>query len=388
MKPKLIRLTTVPGSLGGLLRGQLKFMTNHFEVIGISSSGNDVRSLAEIGEQESVRVIPVEMTRKITLLKDLLAVWKLYKIFKNEKPTIVHTHTPKAGTVGMIAAYFAKVPYRLHTVAGLPLLEVTGMKRNLLNTVEKITYRFATEIYPNSFGLKEVIIQQKYTKEDKLKVIAQGSSNGIDTDHFNPTLYDEVNKTELRNRLNIKPTDYVFIFVGRIVSDKGINELINTFRELVVKFPKIKLLLVGAYEKDLDPIQKENENYIEQSESIITTGWQNDVRPFFSISNSLVFPSYREGFPNVVMQACSMGIPSIVTNINGCNELIKHGENGLIIPTKDSEKLKLAMIEIMNKNISQVSNEIRQFMIDNYSRKFIHNEILKNYTSLLKRDKV
>src|SRR5690606_37466468 len=143
--------TTVPESIGGLLKGQLKFMSDYFEIIGISSSGNG--RLDKAGKREGVRVVPIEMTRQITPFKDLKSAWQLYRLFKKEKPLIVHTHTPKAGTLGMMAAYLARVPNRLHTIAGLPLLEATGMKRLLLDNVEKLTYACATKIYPNSFGL-------------------------------------------------------------------------------------------------------------------------------------------------------------------------------------------------------------------------------------------
>ena len=182
---KLIRITTVAYSLGGLLKGQLNYMSNHFDVIGISSS-EDGYLKRVISKKENIRVIPVEMTRKITLFRDFSAFWKLFWIFKKEKPFIVHTHTPKAGTVGMFAAYMAGVPHRLHTIAGMPLMEATGSKRRLLNFVEKITYKCATKIYPNSYGLEDFILEQKFTIPEKLKVIGKGSSNGIDTSIFDP----------------------------------------------------------------------------------------------------------------------------------------------------------------------------------------------------------
>ncbi len=222
MKKKLIRITTIPESLGRLLQGQLKFMADHYEVIGISSSGNDF--LNQVGSAEGIKVIPIEMTRKITPIKDLIAVWQLYKVFKYEKPFIVHSHTPKAGTLGMFAAYLAKVPHRLHTIAGLPLLEATGKKRWLLDVVEKLTYKCATKIYPNSFGLKDIILKNKYTTNNKLQVIGNGSSNGIETIHCDPSLYDESEKEELRIALGIEKSDFVYIFVGRLVKDKGVDE--------------------------------------------------------------------------------------------------------------------------------------------------------------------
>ena len=162
MKKKLIRITTVPLSLGGLLEGQMRFMSKYYDVLGVSSEGSN-NELSMVSELEDVPVFPIKMTRKITPFKDLYALWQLYKLFKKEAPFIVHSHTPKAGTVSMLAAKLAGVPHRLHTIAGLPLVEATGLKRRLLNVVEKITYKCATKIYPNSFGLVDIILENNFT---------------------------------------------------------------------------------------------------------------------------------------------------------------------------------------------------------------------------------
>ena len=236
--PKLIRITTVPQSLRGLLNGQLKFMfQNGFDVVGISSPGE---ILNEVGENEGVRTIAVEMTRTISPLKDLKSVICLYKILKNEKPEIVHTHTPKAGIVGMLAAKMAGVPHRLHTVAGMPLLVATGKKRKLLDAVEKYTYHCATKVFPNSYGLFEIILKNNFTTKEKLKVIANGSSNGIDTSYFDPKLIRDEKKQKLKNSLGITPEDFIYVFIGRIVKDKGINELVKAFKDLKSKFKNLK----------------------------------------------------------------------------------------------------------------------------------------------------
>lgn len=382
MKKKLIRITTIPESLGMLLKGQLKFMTDNYEVIGISSSGNDV--LNQVGNKEGIKVIPIEMTRRITPIKDLKAVWQLYKILKIEKPFIVHSHTPKAGTLGMMAAYLAKVPHRLHTIAGLPLLEATGKKRWLLDIVEKLTYKCATKIYPNSFGLEDIILKNKYTASNKLKVIGKGSSNGIDTNYFNPEIISETEKQKLRNSLDINENDFVYIFIGRLVKDKGINELIEAFKKIASEFKNTKLLLVGPYEKELDPLLPITEDFINTSDQVTAFGWQDDVRPFFAISNCLVFPSYREGFPNVVMQAGAMGLKSIATDINGCNEIIIDGENGTLIPTKDAtrlfETMKLFLIE--GPSDDATAKRCRNLITERYDQKFVWDAILNEYQTL------
>ena len=383
MKKKIIRVTTVPLSLSGLLQGQLKFMSDFFEVIGVSSSGNN--QLDRVSELEGIPTMAVEMTRKMTPIKDLKAVWQLYRLFKRERPSIVHSHTPKAGTVSMIAAKLAGVPHRLHTIAGLPLLEATGLKRFILNTVEKITYACATKIYPNSKGLKTIILDQKFTKETKLKVIANGSSNGIDTAYFNPT-YDDIldNKLKLRADLNIKKEDFVFVFMGRLVADKGINELITAFDSLCNAYTAIKLLLVGTYENELDPLHPKTLEIIKNNNHIITTGWVEDVRPYYAISNALTFPSYREGFPNVVMQAAAMQLPSIVTDINGCNEIIQHQENGMIIPVKDELALFDAMDYILKHKEEAKTMGIRSraHMKAYFERKVVWQAILEEYNQL------
>ncbi len=384
-KVKLIRITTVPTSLKILLKGQHRFMSeNGFDVIGISSSGEE---LQDVEREENIRTIAVEMTRTISPFKDLKSVWQLYKIFKKEKPQIVHTHTPKAGTVGMLAAKLAGVPHRLHTVAGLPLLVVKGKRRKLLDFVEKITYRCATKIYPNSIGLYDIILENKYTSKDKLKVIGKGSSNGIDTSHFNPALISEQQKQVLKNSLGIKPEDFLFVFVGRIVADKGINELVQSFYLINRESPNTKLVLVGTFERELDPLLPETEKIINTNPNIISVGYQSDVRPYFAISDCLVFPSYREGFPNVVMQAGAMGLPSIVTDINGCNEIVKEGFNGLIIPPKNQEKLHEKMLFLLGnpEKRKEIADNSRQQIVGNYERKYIWNELLKEYHTLLNK---
>ncbi|WP_103068550.1 glycosyltransferase family 4 protein [Aquimarina sediminis] len=379
---KIIRVTTVPISLRKLLQGQLKFMSQHYTMIGVSGKGEDQLDL--VAKQEEVAVIPVEMTRKITPIKDLKAVYKLYKVFKKEKPFIVHSHTPKAGTLSMLAAKLAGVPHRLHTIAGLPLLEATGAKRLLLDTVEKMTYACATKIYPNSTGLNDIIINNKYTSPKKLKVIANGSSNGIDTSFFDPALYSEKDKTTLSDSLGIQSTDTVIVYVGRLVRDKGIHELIDAFKKLSQVSKNIKLLLVGTYEKDLDPLQPEAEEEINTNPNIIMVGWQNDVRPYFAISDILAFPSYREGFPNVVMQAASMGLASVVTDINGCNEIITDGENGKIVPAKDTdllfENLKTLVEDKTLRNT--LASKARESITSRYERKVVWNALLEEYRRL------
>ena len=385
MKPKLIRITTVPLSLEKLLEGQLAFMNSFFEVIAVSSNKNHLKIYAQ---KEGVHYYAVNLTRKITPLKDIIAVFKLYLFLKKEKPQIVHTHTPKAGIVGMLAAYFAKVPVRLHTVAGLPLMEAKGVKKELLVFIEKLTYRFATKVYPNSNGLYNYILQEKFTTINKLKIIGNGSSNGINTQYFSVEKYDELLKNQLRNKLNISATDFIYVFVGRLVKDKGIVELVTAFNGINKQHPQTTLLLVGPLEQDLDPLPYPTLQIINTHKKIISVGYQTDVRPYFAISNALVFPSYREGFPNVVLQALAMQLPAIVSNINGCNEIIKNNHNGIIVAPKKVKDLQISMQSLLSNNIlyNQLKTNTRTSILKQFDRNDFWQKLLAEYQ--LQLDKI
>ena len=380
-KSKLVRVTTVPISLDKLLHGQLRFMSTYYEVIALSS---DKEYLSRVGDREGVRTFPLAMSRKITPIADLLAIIKLFFFLRKEKPLIVHSHTPKAGLVTMIAANLARVPIRLHTVAGLPLMETNGIKRVILNLVEKLTYACATKIYPNSNGLKDIIVQEKFCASSKLKVLGNGSSNGIDIGYFDPELFTESQNLDLRQSLTIGTSDFVFIFVGRLVSDKGINEMVAAFENHQILHPQSKLLLVGDYEPDLDPLAPKTLEAIQNNKGILTTGFQADVRPYFALANALVFPSYREGFPNVVMQAGAMGLPCIVTNINGCNEIINEGINGVIVSVKNTAGLLLSMNEFVENSqlFYQLQTNSRSMIATRYNQQVIWEAIKNEYDQL------
>ena len=383
-RPKLVRITTIPLSLEKLLEGQLRFMEQHFEVVAVSS---EKERLDKYGQKEGVRTFFLNLTRKITPLKDIISVYRLYRFLCKEQPLICHTHTPKAGIVGMLASYLARVPIRLHTVAGLPLMEASGFKLNLLRQVEKLTYRFATGIYSNSRGLYDYIINERLARGNKIKVLGEGSSNGIDTSFFDASIYSEDFKIDLRANFGISDRDLVFIFVGRIVRDKGIHELLEAFQRLHSDYTNISLLLVGPLESDLDPLSSSALNIIERNDKIRILGYKEDVRPYFAISDALVFPSYREGFPNVVMQAGAMGLPTIASDINGCNEIIQPNQNGWLVPPKDVNALYLAMKQFCDNKDTFQKNEkrIRKIIKDRYERRDMWMTLLNEYRILIEQ---
>ena len=382
-KKKLVRITTVPLSLDKILDGQLSFMNNHYEVIAVSS---EKEYLIRCAKNEGVRFKHIEMTRKITPIKDFISLIKLISFLKKERPLIIHSHTPKAGILAMLASKITNIPIRLHTVAGLPLMEEKGSKKKLLELIEKLTYSFSTFVFTNSNGLYKYIIENNYVSKNKLKVIGNGSSNGVDINYFSPTSVSIKEKEKLKLSLGILENDFTFVFVGRIVADKGINELINAFDKISFQNNSIKLLLVGEQESHLDPLNENTLKLISSNKNIIKTGFQKDIRPFLAVSDALVFPSYREGFPNVIMQAGAMELPVIATNINGCNEIIINEKNGVLIELKNNGAIVKAMVRLIEDEAfyKNLKSNARSMIISRFERKVICEKILYEYKEMEK----
>jgi len=380
MKPiKLIRTSTVPGSLNTFCRGLLKELQEKegYEVVAVSSPAP---VLDEIAEREGVRTVAVPMERHIAPLKDLKSLFGLIRVFRREKPTMVHSMTPKAGLLSMIAAWACRVPVRVHTFTGLVFPTSSGLTQKILILTDRITCACATHIVPEGEGVKNDLIKYRITKKP-LKVLGHGNVRGIDLDHYNPGL-PEVQAEASRLR---KPGIFTFIFVGRLVRDKGINELVRAFSQLNAQYSYTRLLLVGPYEEDLDPLEPETVAAIDNNKAIMAVGSQKDVRPWLAASDAFVFPSYREGFPNVVIEAGAMGLPSIVTDINGSREIIIDGDNGIIIPPRQTETLRQAMeIFLTDKDMAQkLSRNARPLIASRYEQSYVRRCLKEYYREIL-----
>jgi len=380
---KLIRITTVPISLKYLITGQMKYMAkNGFEVTMMSADGPEI---TEVIEQEGVPHIKIPLTRKITPLQDLKALWILYRQLSRIKPEIVHTHTPKAGIIGMLAAWLARVPIRLHTVAGLPLQTTTGNKRKLLEWIETITYAFATGVWPNSQSLYNFIIENKFAKKEKLHIIGSGSSNGISIDEFNPETLDQKTLSDISKSIDYNPQNKYLLFVGRVVRDKGIEELVLVFEELQKKYANLKLVIVGPLENDLDPLSLGTTESIAKNESIITTGFSKEVKYFMHLADLFIFPSHREGFPNVPMQAGLMSCPVVASRITGNIDLINHMETGLLHEKADIVTLKKELEFAINhpEKMQELSFNFKVVIKNTFARKKMQKLIFNEYQKLL-----
>ena len=373
---KLIRTSTIPASLENLLKGQLKMLSKYYNVLAVSSPGDDMET---IEEREGVRTIAIPMERRISLIKDFISLIRLIVLFAKERPDMVHSITPKAGLLSMLAAWITRVPVRMHTFTGLVFPTATGKMQKLLIAMDRLTCFCATHINPEGEGVKRDLVNYNITSRP-LHIIANGNVNGIDLEYFDKT--PEVVEKACSYK---KEGTFTFCFVGRMVRDKGINELVHSFLRLYQKDERVRLLLVGPFEKELDPVLPEVEEHILHHPGICYMGYQNDVRPFLVASDALVFPSYREGFPNVVIQAGAMGLPAIVTDINGCNEIVLPDLNGVIIPSKDEQALYESMKYFASHpvEVEKMAANARPLIASRYEQRIVWNALLDEYKSII-----
>lgn len=348
-KLKLIRTSTIPASLKTFLAGSFETLMTRFDLVLVSSPDKE---LGELHDEYGIRTIGVPMERRMAPLKDVMSLWRLIRVFRHERPYMVHSMTPKAGLLCMMAAWITRVPRRVHTFTGLVWPTATGVSRRILMFTDWLTCACATHVIPEGQGVMNDL--QQITRKP-MRVLGYGNVRGVDMKYWSRGNVD----TEQVQRLR-KDDAFTFIFVGRIVRDKGINELVEAFYR-VRESHRVRLILVGRFEDSLDPISDEARRMIKACADIECAGPQygKDLLAHYAASDCFVFPSYREGFPNTVLEAGAMGLPSIVTDINGSREIIENGKNGLIVPSKNVEVLT----EAMNRMVDDV--DMRERMARN-----------------------
>lgn len=416
---KIIRCATIGLSLNIFCKGVLQDLKKQgYEVVALSSPDDDLK---ELKEREQVRTIGVEMDRHINPWKDVRSLWQLYRVFRAEKPEMVHSMTPKAGLLCMIAAWMARVPVRIHTFTGLVWPTSTGMKRQILMMTDRLTCACATHVIPEGWGVMSDLIDGKITSKP-MRVLGYGNIRGIDLSYWVRTNHKckmENVKCKIDSDGAPKDVTFTFLFVGRIVGDKGINELISAFARLSAQVKELKsekvkecrLVLVGWIEDNLDPVTPETKRMIEEMPDIEAVGakYGDELKAYYEEADCFVFPSYREGFPNTVIEAGAMELASIVTDINGSREIIgpsrspskgedqmtrnmrlKPGEkmsirdNGVVIPIKDEEALYEAMrwmMEHENERL-QMGRKAREMVAERYDQHFVRKQLYEYYNSV------
>lgn len=384
--PKLMRITTVPISLKLLLTGQSRYMRNHnLPTILVSSPGPEV---ASVSAYEGCEHLEIPFTRKITPWQDLKCLLLLISKLREIKPDIVHTHTPKAGLIGMLAAKLTRTPVRLHTIAGLPVMTQTGWKRRLLLATEKLTAWGAQKILPNSKSLYDYMTEHRMVPKEKLDMIAQGSTNGVDLNRFRRNRLDQNKLSKVRSQLGIPFDHRLLLFVGRLVNDKGVPELVRSFQSLADE-RNIKLLLVGPLEnqRNAEVLSPNIVHAIEHHRDILHIPWSDEVEYLMAISDLLVHPSHREGFPNVLLQAAAMKLPIVCSEIPGNIDIVTSEQEGWLHQVGDEAKLLHALsnaLQGIDTSAQKRAERLEQTVLDKYDREKIHHAIFSYYQLQLK----
>ena len=375
---KIIRAVTVADSTIFFEPTIKDLQERGYEIVSVSSPGDNLSRLREMG----VKTIVVAMERLISPLKDLKSLFNLIRVFRKEKPQMVHSMTPKAGMLCMLAAFLTRVPRRVHTFTGLVWPTSKGLKRRILIATDWLTCACATPVIPEGKGVMNDL--QSHITKKPMKVLGYGNVRGVDMERFSKR--PEVK--ELAKEIK-KENIFTFIFVGRIVGDKGINELASAFTDLQKKYDNIRLLLVGNFENNLDPLKPETIKIINENPCIELLGpkYGDDLLAYYAGRDCFVFPSYREGFPNTVMEAGAMGLPSIVTDINGSREIITDGKNGVIIPSKNTEALYQAMEEMITNTdkTKEYADNAREMIASRFERSFVCQCLYDFYDEIMKK---
>ena len=405
-KKKIIRTSTIPGSLNNFCRDMLGELNEKYEVVAVSTPGP---ALVELAEREGVRTIAVPMERHISLGRDVVSLFRMVRVFLQERPAMVHSMTPKAGMITMLAGWLTRVPVRVHTFTGLVWPTSTGLKRKILMLTDKLTCACATHIIPEGEGVKNDLISGGITRKP-LRVLGYGSCKGIDLEHFQVNEKLKVKSEELK-----KPDVFTFLFVGRITKDKGINELVEALVRLHRECPKTRLILVGRFEDSLDPVKLSTKALIEQVENGIEAVGEkrgDDLLAYYTTADCLVLPSYREGFPNTPIEAGAMGLPCIVTDINGSREIISltpesltpdpspKGKgssladdegisiraNGIVVPPKNADALFEAMkLMISDKAMREaMAAKARPMILSRFNSRYVRQCLYEFYEEILK----
>lgn len=377
-KKKIIRAVTVSMSCVFFEEVMRRLRSDGYEMVALTSPGPELDKLRE----EGFHCIEVEMERHISPWKDLKALVKMVRVLRKEKPYMIHSMTPKAGLLCMIAGWLTRVPVRVHMFTGLVWPTSTGLKRKILKATDWLTCACATHVLPEGQGVLNDLKNGGITKKP-MKVLGYGNVKGVDMERFDPDRFKSYeNDDENENH------PFTFIFVGRIVGDKGVNELVEAFTQLHEKYQQTRLVLVGRYEENLDPVKQVTLDRIKANPAIDACGpkYGDDLLVEFMKADCHIMPSYREGFPNTPMEAGALGLPNIVTDINGSREIVVDGENGLIVPPRTVQPLYDAMERMVTDTTmrEKMQKNARPMIESRFEKSFVQDCLIEYYKEIMK----
>jgi glycosyltransferase involved in cell wall biosynthesis len=358
-----------------LLSGQAAYFKKlGYDVYIIANNDERARSFCEI---EQVNFIPINIARYINPLKDIMSLFQIIKHFKKLKPEIINVGTPKMALLGILGAWFAGIENRVYTCRGLRFEGYSGINRLLLKQIEKFIVLLAKRVIYVSPSLMSTARINNVCICSKSVVFANGSSNGINLNFFNKKNINQTDLASLRNNYGLKDK-FIIGFAGRINKEKGINELVDAFVNIKKIKQNVALVLLGRME-----CSEKLKNKILSTTDVFVIPLQSNVPLYLSLFDIFVLPSWREGFPNVAIEAAALGIPVIVSNATGCVDSVKDGYNGCIFELKNIDQLTNQILNyIDNKELRIVHGNNGLEWAKRFKSEIIWNELHKFYTQI------
>ncbi|BDG45216.1 glycosyltransferase family 4 protein [Saccharococcus caldoxylosilyticus] len=382
---KVVHVVTVSKSVK-LMEGQLEYLQQQgFNVTVISSPGPELEEVSK----KKINVKPIKIEREIKLISDIFSLINLIVYFRKNKPHLTNVSTPKAGLLGGLAAFISGVPCRIYTMRGLRFETTSGIKRIILKLMEKISCFLAHQVICISPSLKEKALELGIVSERKVIVLGHGSSNGLDINKF-PTRASIENQEEIlkfRKQLGIPLDSPVMGFVGRLTRDKGIEELIKAFKIVKKDIKDLRLLIVGDFEEG-DPVSDATKKEINHNKHIYKLGFLKNPIPYYYIMDVFVFPTHREGFGNVSIEAAAAELPVVTTDATGAIDTVMDNVTGFVVPVGDYNKMadKISFILKQPSIGRKMGKEGRKRVIEKFRSEIIWGELYNLYSKIIKEN--
>jgi glycosyltransferase involved in cell wall biosynthesis len=380
---RLLVMTTVPETIESFFQRQIGLLSQSgFEVHAVCAPG---RELPGLESRQGVAMYRVPMERRPDPWRDAVSLLRLYRLMRRLRPDIVHAHTPKAGLLGMMAARGAGVRVRLYTIHGLPLMTRKGTWRRVLAFAERTSCALATRVYSVSPSLETVATEMSLCRADKVSTIGDGSCAGIDVERFRSS--DDVRRraTELRLSCRVPQDALVLSFVGRIARDKGIAILASAWSRIAEQFPHVHLLLAGV-EDSSDRVPESVLRELRNHDRVhFTDDWVGDMPALYAATDIVVLPTFREGLPQVALEAGAMGVPVVSTRVPGVVNAVQDGVTGLLVPAGESAPFADAVRRLIEDAAlrTALGSAAREFVGARFSEQRVNQLWISEYRKLV-----
>ncbi len=380
----IARVATVPFAIVTQLKSQLQFLVDSgAEVHVVTSDGPE---LMQMEWSSKLFLHKIQIARRPSLVADIVSLFRLFFMFRESRFHIVHSTTPKAGLLTALAAYCSGVPVRLHTFTGQQWVEMHGVLRWVSRISDKLIASLNTRCYADSVSQVKFLVDEGIVDSGKIGVIGSGSLAGVDCNRFCSDVFIKDDKDKVREELGIGESSFVVIFIGRITKDKGIRELLSAFNLLRNSSADVELLLVGPLDQNCGGKGTFSFSDIDDIEGVHCVGYSDVPEKYLAIADVLCLPSHREGFGTVVLEAASMGVPAVGTDIYGLRDAIVHGSTGILVPVRDVPSLFKALSFLENDRDLRIKMGVaaKNRCIQEFSADAISLKLLEEYRDLLK----